>query len=92
MKLAMAVGNNRDSVIKAITMRHFIESAENGGLGRNAAMEVIDDILKSGMAALEHTLNNLPAGFPTAIAEPIADGFLSRLKDRQGGRDALESS
>ncbi len=44
MKLAMAVGNNRHYDIKTVVPRHFIESAVNGGMGRKAVLDVLDDL------------------------------------------------
>jgi serine/threonine-protein kinase HipA len=90
MKLAMALGNSRHYVIGSIAGRHFVQSAEKAGLGRQTTLDVIDDVLKSVPSALENTLAELPAGFPDAIAESIAQGFRSRLNQLNREHDELK--
>lgn len=89
MKLAMAVGNSRHYIIDRISARHFVESAEKAGLGREIAFEVIDDVLAHGSSALELVLSKLPSGFPASIAQSIAKGFQSRLVELGRARDGL---
>ena len=79
MKLAMAVGKNRHYAINSITGRHFVQSAQAGGLGREVALQIIGEILSDGPAAMEATLAGLPADFPRHVADSIARGFRSRL-------------
>ncbi len=79
MKLAMAVGNSRHYVLKTITARHFVESAVMGGMGRQAALDVIDGLRADGLKDLERTLAGLPDDFPVAIAEAVAQAFRARL-------------
>jgi len=79
MKLAMAVGDNRHYAIDSIRGRHFVQSAVKAGLGRPAALSAIDDVLNTGLKALEKTLAELPAGFPMAIADAVAQAFKARL-------------
>jgi serine/threonine-protein kinase HipA len=86
MKLAMAVGENRHYAIKSITERHFLQSAEKAGLGANVTMEAINDLLENGEAALKKTVADLPKDFPERIARSIAEGFRSRLKNFDHGR------
>ncbi len=87
MKLAMAVGNSRHYRIDTIVGRHFIESAEKAGLGREIAQAVIGELLEQAPSVLERTLADLPAGFPPRIADEIAKGFRSRLARLEKQRD-----
>jgi serine/threonine-protein kinase HipA len=89
LKLAMAVGDSRHYVIDKITGRHFVQSAEKAGLGRESALAVIDDVLKCGPAAMKATLEALPSTFPAAVAEPISKVFFLRLSELQRSRDII---
>jgi serine/threonine-protein kinase HipA len=79
MKLAMAVGDSRHYVIKRVAPRHFIESAVKGGMGRKAAIEVVDELYAQAPVALQRVIANLPAGFPANLAETVASAVKSRL-------------
>ncbi len=87
MKMAMAVGDKRRYTIESIVGRHFIESAMKAGIGRAIALEVIGDILDTGLKALDRVMSGLPKGFPGAVAEPIAKGVHSRLEQLDRGRE-----
>jgi serine/threonine-protein kinase HipA len=80
MKLAMAVGDNRHYIIDGITTRHFIQSAEKAGFGQEAALAVIYELIECGAAAMERVQRNLPAGFPIAIADSVAQALRLRLE------------
>lgn len=86
MKLAMAVGDNRHYLIDGIATRHFLQSAEKSGLGRDAARAVIDDLIARGPAAVNRVRRDLPADFPNAIVDSITQGVLSRLEQLARGR------
>ncbi|MER2606303.1 MAG: hypothetical protein ABTQ29_10755 [Siculibacillus sp.] len=86
MKLAMAVGDNRHTLVDGIATRHFLQSAEMAGLGRDAALAVIDDLVECGPAAVDRIRQDLPAGFPNAIADSITRGVLSQLEQLASGR------
>jgi serine/threonine-protein kinase HipA len=86
MKLAMAVGDSRHYTINSITERHFVQTAAKAGLGTNMTIEVIDDLLENGEAALERIVVALPSDFPEKIAQSIAAGFRSRLKKLNNSR------
>jgi serine/threonine-protein kinase HipA len=79
MKLAMAVGDSRHYVIKRVAPRHFIESAVKGGMGRKAAITVVDELYAQAPVALQRVIANLPAGFPANLAETVASAVKSRL-------------
>ena len=79
MKLAMAVGDNRHYVIKTVVPRHFVESAVKGVMGRKTAIDVIEELLERAPAALDQTLNTLPAGFPAQIADSVTAAMHGRI-------------
>jgi serine/threonine-protein kinase HipA len=80
MNLAMAVGHNRHYVVKTVVPRHFVESAVKGGMGRKAAIGVIEGLYQNAPAALDRTLADLPRGFPDKIAEAVAAGVRQRIE------------
>jgi serine/threonine-protein kinase HipA len=87
-KLAMAVGRNRHYVIGRIAARHFVESAEQAGMGSRAAVGTIDELLEICPKALDQTLSHLPTDFPEAIADSIAEGVKQRLDQLARYREA----
>ncbi len=80
MKLAMAVGNNRHYVIKRVVPRHFVESAVKGGMGRKAAIDVMDELHATVPKVLQKTLSGLPTGFPEGLAGTVASALQHRLE------------
>lgn len=80
MKLAMAVGTNRHYRVDEIAPRHFEQTAAKAGVGKPAVAQVMENLKAVGAAALEKTIAELPRGFPGEVAEPIAEGFLGRLR------------
>jgi len=62
-----------------VAPRHFIESAVKGGMGRKAAIKVVDELCAEAPAALQRVVTNLPAGFPSSLAETVASAVQSRL-------------
>jgi serine/threonine-protein kinase HipA len=88
-KLAMAVGDRRHYVIDQITGRHFVQSAERAGLGQEAAISVIDEILVSAHDAIQSVLDALPKTFPASVAGSIAKGFNRRVEELERSRDAM---
>lgn len=90
MRMAMAVGKSRHYRLETIAGRHFVQSAERAGLGKEIVLGVIDDLLQNGVRALERTLAGLPARFPQSVADPIAKGFRSRLGRLEKERGTLK--
>ena len=79
-------GDNRHTLVDGIATRHFLQSAEKAGLGRDAALAVIDDLVERGPAAVDRIRQDLPVGFPNAIADSITRGVSSRLEQLASGR------
>lgn len=92
LKLAMAVGDNRHYAVESITTRHFVQSAANASFGRDLAFAAIDELIETAPAALARVQQNLPAGFPNAIAESITNGVLGRIEQLERGRSSLVKS
>jgi serine/threonine-protein kinase HipA len=87
MKLAMAVGDQRHYGVATISGRHFVQSAEKAGLGRDAVLAIIDDLLNTVPQASERVIAGLPKDFPQALAASILQGVRSRLNQLDQGHD-----
>ncbi len=81
IKLAMAIGKSRHYRVGDIAPRHFIETAERGGVGSALALQAIGEIAAAARPALEATLAAMPADFPADLADGIARGFNARLAE-----------
>ena len=79
-KLAMSVGDNRHYVVGSITPRHFIQSADACGMPAGSLDEIFAELVDSVPAAIERARAGLPADFPQALAESIANGVTTRLQ------------
>jgi serine/threonine-protein kinase HipA len=79
VKLAMAVGDSRNYVIKRVAPRHFIESAVRGGMGRRAAFDVVDELQASAPTAVQRVIASLPSGFPSNLAEAVEHATVDRI-------------
>lgn len=77
MRLAMAVdGHYR---INEVVPRHFLQAAKAAGFGVALAEEVLAEVAGRVEGALEKTQASVPEGFPTALAEVIANGIRARV-------------
>lgn len=85
VKLAMAVdGKNRHYHWDSISRRHWNETARRCGLGSDAE-GVITDLLSRTSDVLKRVDGELPANFPSSVAEPILAGLRTasdRLRDQ----------
>jgi serine/threonine-protein kinase HipA len=79
MKLAMAVGKTRHYLVDTIVPRHFKETAELCGVPNATLKILIEELLDIGNAKVDETLEQLPSGFPEAIAASIAKAAKHRL-------------
>lgn len=79
-RLAMAVGDNRHYRINTITPRHFLQSAEQAGVGEEIVHSIFGELRETGQEAIARTLDRLPARFPKQVSASIRAGFLRRLE------------
>ena len=77
VKLAMAVeGKNRDYQLKSIQRRHFNHMAYRHGYARGAEL-VIRQLLERTPSVIDSVRSELPADFPTQVADAILNGLES---------------
>ena len=79
-RLAMAVGDNRHYRINTITPRHFRQSAQHAGVGKEIVHSIFGELRESGQEAIAQTLDRLPTRFPKQVSASIRNGFLRRLE------------
>lgn len=76
--LAMSLGDRRNYRLTNVEGRHFLQTAQEAGLGLPAARRLIAEVLDQQDRALDHALNAMPADFDTRLHEAIAAGMRSR--------------
>src|SRR6478752_2138863 len=74
MKLAMAVGANRHYIVHTILGRHFKQTADACGLPTATLKAIVEELGDTAKGTIDRVLGGLPAGFPAAVAQSIADG------------------
>jgi len=76
----MAFGTKPHYQIRQIAPRHFFETANQAGVGREVIESVIDELLKGTASAVDSVVSKLPRDFPGQIASSIVTGIKRRLQ------------
>ena len=84
-RLAMAFGTKPHYQIRQIAPRHFFQTADQAGVGREVIESVVVELIEQGMAAVDAVLSKLPKNFPDQIAASIAIGIKRRLRLLEAG-------
>ena len=79
-RLAMAVGDNRHYIMKTIGPRHFIQTANHAGIGKEVVDSILDELRATAERAIDHEVAKLPKGYPMEVAESIVSGMKRRLR------------
>ena len=79
-RLAMAFGTKPHYQIRQIAPRHFFQTAELSGIGRQVVESVIQELLDSATSAVDSAVSKLPKNFPGQIASRIQAGIKGRLR------------
>jgi serine/threonine-protein kinase HipA len=80
MKLALAVGDNRHSVVHEIMPRHFVQTAARSGIPAAVVQGIFNELLEAEQRAVNQAMDQLPAGFPEKLARSIVNGLRARLR------------
>jgi serine/threonine-protein kinase HipA len=78
-RLAMAVGSKRHHKVIQIAPRHFFETAEKSGVGKQVVSDIIEE-LRDSPAMVDSVISRLPRSFPETVAGSIQKGLKRRLK------------
>jgi serine/threonine-protein kinase HipA len=79
-RLAMAFGTKPHYQIRQIAPRHFFQTADEAGVGRQVIESVIQELLDGAASAIESVVASLPGNFPDEIASSIEAGIKGRLR------------
>lgn len=78
-RLAMALGKKPHYQIRQIA-RHFFETADQAGIGRQVTESVIPELLDGAASTVDPVISNLPENFPDQIASSVEAGIKRRLR------------
>jgi len=79
MRMAMSVGDRRHYRFDQIHGRHFVQTAQRGGLPKKRAAALIEETAARAPKALETATANLRDDFPPAVVESVSNAVLSRV-------------
>ena len=79
-KLAMSVGNSRHYRFKDVCPRHFVETAIQADVSREAVAEISDNIHSHGNQAIEAVISDLPDDIPPALVESVTKAIHRRMQ------------
>jgi serine/threonine-protein kinase HipA len=79
-RLAMAFGTKPHYQIRQIAPRHFFQTADQAGVGREVIESIVDELLEGGAAAVDSVVSKLPKSFPDQIASSIKAAIKGRLR------------
>ncbi len=85
-RMAMAIGENRHYIINEILPRHFFQSAKAVGFPKSDVEAICSELVAGIDAAIERSVQAMPAGFPDELIQAIEKGIRQRLKkiEREG--------
>ena len=78
--LAMSFGAKPHYAPRQIGPRHFYETADRAGMGKEVVTSILDELREGTLDAMDGVLSALPKNFPQKIAQSICDGIKRRLR------------
>lgn len=79
-RLAMSFGTRPHYEMRQIAPRHFFQTADRGGIGRDVVPSIIQELSREMVPAIDRVNAELPSGFPGTLADSISDGIRRRLR------------
>src|SRR6266576_5506487 len=70
-RLAMAFGTKPHYQIRQIAPRHFFQTADQAGIGKQLVDSIIQELLDISSAAVDSVVSKLPKGVPEKVAKSI---------------------
>ena len=79
-RLAMSFGTKPHYAIKQIDPRHFMETADRAGVGKQVVPSILEELRHGISDAVDRVISGLPADFGEKIAASISKGIERRLR------------
>jgi serine/threonine-protein kinase HipA len=84
-RLAMSFGTKPHYVMRQIAPRHFFQTADRAGIGKQVVISILQELHDEVTAAVDRVISDLPVSFPEQIADSICDGIKRRLRILETG-------
>ena len=78
-RLAMRFGKSNHYRVEDIFGRHILETAQQAGLSKEIAMNLIEEVADNAKSAIDAVSEELPDTFPSELLTSISDGLLNKL-------------
>lgn len=79
-RLAMSFGTKPNYAMRQIAPRHFFQTADKAGIGKDVVPSIIEELCGETALAVDRVNADLPAGFPGKLADSISNGIGRRLR------------
>jgi serine/threonine-protein kinase HipA len=79
-RLAMSFGDKPHYEMRQVAPRHFAQTANRAGMGKQVVSTLIMELLSGFPSAIDRVLSELPSGFPDEVVRSIIDGIRRRLR------------
>lgn len=79
-RLAMSFGAKPHYALRQVAPRHFFQTADRAGVGKQMVSSILEELLEEVPAAVDGVIEELPRGFPEKVAQSIGKGMKARLR------------
>jgi serine/threonine-protein kinase HipA len=85
-RLAMSFGNKPHYEMRQVAPRHFFQTADKAGIGKDVVPSIIEELRGETVTAVDRVNADLPSGFPGKLADSISNGIKRRLAILETGK------
>jgi len=87
----MSFGTKPHYEMRQVAPRHFFQTAEEAGIGKDVVPSIIEELRGETTKALDLVNADLPTGFPGELADSVSSGIKRRLRILENnGQEALQ--
>ena len=79
-KLAMSIGKNRHYLIHQVLPRHFMQTAEQGGISLKSVATTIEELRDTARKSVADVVGGLGNSVPQSVFGPIQKGIVERIE------------
>ena len=83
--MAMPFGTKPHYAMRQVAPRHFFQTADKAGIGKDVVPSIIEELCGQTMTAIDRVTAHLPSGFPGELADSISNGIKRRLNILETG-------